>query len=233
MINQAPILITGIPRSGASMIAAAINVCGAFAGDMSKRGRYCNDRVREEMVKPYLEGMGCDREGYYPLPSDVTIPLGWKDKIDQIIVEEGHKGGSWMYKDSRLALTWEIWNKAYKNAKWVIVRRRTGDILHSCIETKYMHRFEGERTRKAVGAKDEREGWLWMVHQYENRFVNMIQEGLNCKQIWPERMVKGDYEQIYEVCNWLGLDWNEEAFNFINPLLWGGKNQKRKDINNG
>jgi len=226
-MKQAPIFITGIPRSGASMIAAAINACGAFGGDMSKRGRYCNDRIRKEMVEPYLERMGSDKEGHYPLPGDVSFPLDWNDRIDQIIVDEGYKDGIWMYKDSRLALTWEVWNNAYKNAKWIIVRRRTADILHSCIETKYMNRFGWERIRRAVGAEDERAGWLWMVHQYENRFVEMIQGGLNCKQIWPERMVKGDYEQIYEVCDWLGLDWNEEAFNFINPLLWGSK-QKRK-----
>jgi len=227
MIEQAPILITGIPRSGASMIAAAINICGAFSGNMSERGRFCNDRIREEMVVPYLERMGGDKEGHYPLPSDVSIPLDWKDKIDQIIVEEGYKDGPWMYKDSRLALSWKVWDNAYKNAKWVIVRRRTGDILHSCIETKYMTRFGWEKIRRAVNAKDERAGWLWMAHQYENRFVAMIQKGLNCKQIWPERMVQGDYQQIYELYDWLGLPWHDSALDFINPLLWGGKQKKK------
>lgn len=228
MIEQSPILITGIPRSGTSMIAATINICGAFAGKMSKRGRYSNDRIREEMVKPYLERMGSDTEGHHPLSSKATISLDWKKRVDQIMIEEGYKDGIWMYKDSRLGLTWRVWDDAYRNAKWIIVRRRTADILHSCIETKYMIRFTYEGNRQAVNAKDEREGWLWMVHQYEKRFVAMIQKGLNCKQIWPERMVQGDYQQIYEVCDWLGLDWNEKALDFINPLLWGGK-RKRKE----
>ena len=227
MIEQAPILITGIPRSGTSMIAAAIKACGAFSGEISKRGRYSNDKIREEMIKPYLYLMGGDTEGHYPLPNELSPPIDWKDKIDQIMIDEGYKDGMWMYKDSRLGLTWKVWNNAYRNAKWIIVRRRTADILHSCIETKYMTRFGIEGNRQAVNAKDEREGWLWMVHQYEKRFVAMIRKGLNCKQIWPERMVQGDYQQIYEVCDWLGLSWKEEALDFINPLLWGGK-RKRK-----
>jgi len=228
MTEQSPIFITGVPRSGASMIAAAINQCGAFAGDMSKRGMYCNDSIRELMVKPYLEGIGGDKEGHYPLPNGISIPLDWKERVDQIMVEEGYKDGVWMYKDSRLGLMWQVWNNAYRNAKWIIVRRRTADILHSCIETRYMIKFKWEAYRKAVGAKDEREGWLWMVHQYELKFIEMIQKGLNCKQIWPERMVQGDYQQIHEVCDWLGLPWTEKALDFINPLLWGGK-RKRKE----
>ena len=228
MIKQAPILITGIPRSGASMIAAAINSCGAFAGNMSKRGRYSNDNIRELLVKLYLERIGGDKEGHYPLVENTSIPLNWKETVDDIMIEEGYKEGNWMYKDSRLCLMWKVWNRAYKNAKWVIVRRRSADILHSCIETKYMTRFKFIENCKAVGVEDERSGWLWMIHQYELKFIEMIQEGLNCKQIWPERMVQGDYQQMYELCDWLGLSWNEEAFNFINPLLWGGK-LKRKE----
>ena len=228
MTEQAPILITGIPRSGATLIAATINLCGAFAGNMSNKGMYCNDRIREEMVKPYLLRMGGDNEGHHPLPNGISIPLDWKERVNQIMIDEGYESGSWMYKDSRLALMWKVWNSAYRNAKWIIVRRRTGDILHSCFETNHMSRFKWEFYQKAVGATDEREGWLWMVHQYELKFVEMIQAGLNCKQIWPERMIHGDYLQIYEVCDWLGIPWKEEALNFIKLLLYGKENKKRK-----
>ena len=52
----------------------------------------------------------------------------------------------------------------------------------------------------------------------------MIHAGLNVKVIWPERMVKGNYEQIYEVIEWLGLSWKgKEVMDFIEPKLWKAK----------
>jgi hypothetical protein len=207
MIKQAPILITGIPRSGTTMIAATINMCGAFAGELSKRGMYCNDHVREELVKIYLEmkNVGLD-----------YIPINWKISVDTIMIMEGYKKGSWMYKDSNLSKMWKVWNYAYPDAKWIIVRRRTGDIISSCMKTAYMTEY------------DTPEGWLKMVHEYEKCFVDMITEGLNCKVIWPERMVNGDYQQLYELCDWLGLQWNPKALSFIDSLLWKNKQKERR-----
>jgi len=207
MIKQSPILITGIPRSGATMIAAAINMCGAFAGEMSKRGMYCNDHIREGLVKVYLELFGTNH-----------IPTDWKISVDAIMLMEGYKEGAWMYKDSNISKMWKVWNYAYPDAKWIIVRRRSGDIVSSCMKTTYMTEHSTP------------EGWLEMVHEYEKYFVEMITEGLNCKVIWPERMVNGDYQQLYELCDWLGLTWNPEALNFIDSLLWKNRQKERKVI---
>jgi hypothetical protein len=207
MIERDPILITGIPRSGATMIAATINICGAFGGEMSKRGMYSNDRIREDLVKLYLNtskvGLG-------------YIPINWKEEVESIIMQEGYKGGAWMYKDSNIPMMWKVWNYAYPHAKYIIVRRRTGDIVQSCMKTKYMTEHCTE------------EGWLSLVHEYEAKFVEMIQEGLNCKIIWPERMIHGDYQQLYELCEWLGLEWNRKALGFIDSLLWGKQKERSK-----
>ena len=211
-----PILITGASRSGASMISAALNACGAFGGDMSKRGMYSNDRIREEIVKEYFDWMQVDPEGQFPLPltKDLFIPMDWKSKIMGILESQGYTDGPWMYKDSRSCLTWPLWNHSFPDAKWVIVRRRTGDIVESCMKTGYMSGYS------------TKEGWIQWVREHENRFIEMMTEGLNCKIIWPERMVHGDYKQLYELCEWLGLPWNKEALTFIEPLLWGGKQKK-------
>lgn len=197
------------------MIAATINLCGAFAGDMSKRGMYCNDRIRELLVKPYLAKQGIDTEGINPLKDEIPLDSSWRENVNRILKSEGYIRGPWMYKDPRMAHMWKVWDYAYPNAKWLIVRRRTGDIIESCLKTKYMVAY------------DDREGWLEMVHAYEKRFIEMVTEGVNCKIIWPERMVNGDYTQIHEVCEWLGLPWKEEALNFINPLLWGRKERRK------
>jgi lambda repressor-like predicted transcriptional regulator len=213
-----PILITGIPRSGSTGIAATVNLCGAFGGRMSKRGMYSNDTIREVLLKPYLDRLNVDPDGQNPLPStdSVIVPAYWKDRVSQIMIDEGYKDGAWMFKDSRLAVTWPLWNISFPNAKWIIVRRRTGDVVQSCMKTGYMKAFKDEA------------GWLSMVEEYEKRFVEMIAEGIDHRIIWPERMVDGDYNQLYDLCDWLGLEWNNKALEFINKLLW--KSDKVKQI---
>jgi hypothetical protein len=222
-----PILITGIPRSGATSIAAAINACGAFGGTMSKRGMYSNDTIREMLMKPYLDRMDVDVEGQYPLPitKEVKVPDLWRQMVEGILVKEGYKRGAWMYKDARIALTWPLWNISFPDAKWIIVRRRTGDIVQSCIKTGYMRAFKNPAVIKELQLKSEADGWLWFVHEYEKRIVEMIDK-INHKVIWPERMVNGDFKQMHELCEWLGLTWNEDALQSVKKLLWGG-NQER------
>jgi len=229
MIKQDPILITGVPRSGTSIVASVINLSGAFGGEMSKRGMLTNDRVREEIVYPYFEDIQMDKLGQYPLPDtdNLLIPPSWRWGIQQVMIDEGYQGGRWMYKDSKLALTWPIWNYAFPNAKWIIVRRRTGDIIQSCLKTGFMTAFGSSANQYAVNAATEQEGWLWWVHQYEARFVKMIEAGVNCKVIWPERMVHGDYQQMYETLEWVGLPWNKGIVNLIDPLLWSDRKKER------
>lgn len=232
MIEQAPILIVGCPRSGTSMIGGAIKMCGAFTGDLIKRGMFENKNILEGIVDPYFLDLGVDRNGQYPLPSinDLSIPVSWRQKVEQSIVKEGYhgmEGGKWMYKDSRSSLIWPVWNHAFPNAKWIIVRRRTGDIVQSCLKTGYMSAYTSEDVQKEIGVDSEQAGWIWWVHQYEKRFVEMIEAGLNCKVVWPERMVCGDYQQMHETLEWLGLAWNKDIINWIDPLLWYNRKKER------
>jgi hypothetical protein len=228
-MKDSPILITGCPRSGTSIIAAAINKSGAFVGGISKRGMFENSRIRDEVVKPYFDRMGADCKEQYPLPdlSTISIPMDWKHKVEEIMLEEGCKD-NWMYKGTGMCLIWPVWHYAFPNAKWIIVRRRTPDIIQSCLKTGYMNAFSDEDVQKKVGVTSEAEGWKWWVRQHEQRFVEMIIEGLNCKIIWPERMVNGDYEQLHEVLDWVGLPWKSELLSFIDPLLWNSPQKQKK-----
>ena len=227
MNTEQPILITGIPRSGASMIAGVINLCGAFSGDVSyHKGAYENGAILRFVEESYLQTYGFDPMGQFPLPDVKLIPNYWKKSIETHLIAEGYSKGPWMYKSSRLSLLWKIWHNAYPNAKWIIVRRKTPDIIQSCIKTGYMKAFKDNQVCQTVGANSEQEGWLWWIHQYEEIFVEMVMAGVNCKQIWPERMVSGDYKQLYETIEWLGLPWKSEILNFIDPLLWSSRNKK-------
>ena len=57
--------------------------------------------------------------------------------------------------------------------------------IGSCKKTGYMKAFKDIAKQTAVGVNTEEEGWLWWVHEYEKRFVEMITEGLDCKVIYP------------------------------------------------
>jgi hypothetical protein len=232
---NAPILITGCARSGTSLVAGIINMRGAFGGKMSgpnmnnAKGMFENARIRNELVKPYFRSIGADPLGQFPLPNveKMIIPSGWSNDVIKVMQEEGYKDGPWMYKGAKMCLHWPVWNYAFPNAKWIIVRRKTSDIINSCLRTGFMKAFALKQNQKAVGVDTEWDGWLWWVHQHEQRFVEMIQAGLNCKVIWPERMVDGDYSQIKEMLEWLGLEWSPEIMEFIEPKLWKAR-QKLK-----
>lgn len=230
MNSNSPIIVTGIPRSGTSIIAGTFVKCGAFGGIMTgKRGLYENDEIRDKVVKPYLTDTGVDKLGQYPLPDtgSMLIPRNWEERIAGIIKQQGYPGGNWLYKDSRASLIWPVFHYAFPNAKWVLVRRKTGDIIQSCVKTAYMSAFKKEEGWRKVGAENEEQAWLWWIHEYEKRFVEMIEAGINVKVIWPERMVYGDYGQLYETMDWLGLNWNKEIFNFVEPLLWTSRKKER------
>jgi len=222
------ILITGCARSGTSMVAGVVDMCGAFGGDMSgpnhnnKKGMFENYQIRNKIVKPYLSDMNVDPMGQYPLPDvgKLNIPMDWRNRVEQTMKDQGFENGPWFYKGAKMCLTWPVWHYAFPNAKWIIVRRRTGDIINSCLKTSFMRAFSKVQFRKAIGVKDEREGWKWWVHQHEQRFIEMLEAGLNAKIVWPERMVTGDYQQMYETIEWLGLEWKSEVLNFIDPRLW-------------
>lgn len=232
MIKEQPIFVTGIPRSGTSIVAAAINQCNVFIGEVTKRSMYENVRIHEELVKPYLISLAVDPRGQYPLPDSslISIPVNWRMKVTNIIAEEGYKEGKWMYKSTSMGLMWQVWNYAFPNAKWIIVRRKPNDIIQSCLKTGYMNAYSDEDIQSAVNVDSEVAGWKYWIKQYEKRFVEMITEGVNCKIIWPERMVDGDYEQLHEVLDWLDLTWKSELLSFIDPLLWKAKCKERRVV---
>lgn len=229
-----PILITGCARSGTSMVAGSIHLCGAFGGRMrgpnknNEKGMFENTQVVNQIVKPYLRDLNVDTMGQYPLPdiNSLPIPVDWGLRTERIMRDEGYASGPWFYKGAKNCLIWPVWHYAFPNAKWVIVRRRTGDIVESCLRTNFMRAFGYKRFQMAVGVNNERDGWIWWVRQHLDRFREMIDEGLNVKIVWPERMVSGDYRQLMETIEWLGLNWSSEVVSFVDPKLWKARQAK-------
>lgn len=232
---KAPILITGCARSGTSMVAGIINLSGAFGGGMAgpninnEKGMFENVKIRQDLTKPFLRTMGVDHMGQFPLPytDDISVPTNFREQVEDIMREEGlGEDEPWMLKDAKMALMWPVWHYAFPDAKWIIVRRKTSDIINSCLHTGFMTAFKDKTHRNAVNAATEYDGWYWWVEEHRKRFVEMIEEGLNVKQVWPERMVGRDYGQTEEMLKWLDLEWTDDIFGFIEPKLWKARQKK-------
>ena len=216
-IEKSPILITGCARSGTSLVAGSISICGGQGGDLlggskyNAKGFFENGYIRDMIEKPYLRAQSLDPLGQTPLAvtSEIAIPMDWRKKVEDTMIRQGYENGPWFYKGAKACHIWPVWNYAFPDAKWIIVRRRSADIAQSCLQTGFMHK------------RTTYESWLEWIHYHEDKFVEMIKAGLNVKQIWPERMIKGNYEQLYEVIEWLGLEWkSKEVIDFIEPKLW-------------
>jgi hypothetical protein len=238
LIEKPPILITGCARSGTSLVSGIMHVCGAFKGDTSGPNRYNpngmfeNERIRNGIVKPYLRSIKCDPLGQYPLPDvkKLEIPVNLRTRVEKVMLQQGYDEGPWMYKGAKMCLVWPAWHYAFPNAKWIIVRRRSADIVTSCMNTRFMRAFNNQINQRRVGAKDEREGWLWWVRQHEKRFREMIENGLNVTIVWPERIVDGDYTRIKEAVEWAGLEWNQKAVTeFVEPRFWKAHEKAKKE----
>ena len=205
------VFVTGVERSGSTMIAETFHICGARIGKVTNM--YENEFIRK-LCCDYLSN---HHEDFMPNTSQLQIPVEWKDIMDKRINK--NFSGTYIFKGSYFAQLWPIWNYMYPDAKWIIVRRKTEDIVQSCMKTAYMTVFKNENNQKKIGVSTEADGWKWWCKQYEHKFQEMIESGLNCKVIWPEKMAKGDFHQIYEMLEWTGLNWNPAVVNVMSSKL--------------
>lgn len=220
-----PILITGAARSGTSIVAGIVNICGAQGGVLSgptkynKKGMFENTAIRETLVKPFLLNLGCDPMGQKPLPETWQVKKfldsGYNVNIfKNAFLEVFQKQNcdldfSWFYKEAKMCLFWGLWKEIFPNAKWIIVRRNVEDIVLSCLRTGFMRAY----TRRS--------GWLRWVAEHEIKFEEMIHNKMDVHEVWPQRIINGDMAEIHAVINYLGLHWvPTKVTNFVDQSLW-------------
>jgi hypothetical protein len=219
-----PIIITGIPRSGASMIAGAVALCGGFGGQVNVMNE---NLLLRNTCATILWGMNVDVRGQYPLPDVTALPdYDVQSVIHTALMNEGYESGEWFLKESRIALTWPIWHKAFPNAKWVVVRRSSDDVLNGCMKTSTFSVFDSKNNLRMVGADTKEQGWMWWINQYQDRLKEIAASVSRLSVVWPERMVHNDYTEFRQTIEWLGLEWNEAVVEYMNVKLLTSKKKK-------
>ena len=217
------ILITGCARSGTSLVAGIINLCGAFGGKMrppnvnNKKGMFENTAITQNIVKPFLKSIGADTMGQNPLPDPIKIRRkivsdgnDWALRVLNVLREEGYKNNRlWFYKGAKMCLMWEMWHSAFPDAKWIIVRRDKQKIVESCLRTSFMRAYK------------DRQGWSQWVDWHEKRFKEMLENKLDAIEISSEKVILGDLSEVKTIVIETGLSYNEEAIrNFVSPELF-------------
>ncbi len=217
MITRDPILITGIERSGGALISRIVSIAGAFSGKVT--GRYENIAINK-LVRGMYSEIGLSVDNQYPLPSpELNMDYCLREEIKGVMLREGYNNGEWFYKNAAICQTWKTWSKEFPNARWIIVRRKPTEIINSCLLTAYMHSYTSAEIQSKIGAENAKNAWMWWINQHEEYFKGIVLSGVNYMEVWPDRMVRGDYKQIYEMLEWLGLQWTPRIVNEIDPLL--------------
>jgi hypothetical protein len=219
MYSDKPILVTGCARSGTSLTAGILEICGAYGGKIcgatkyNKKGQFENTEIRNNIVKPYLKKNNWDPLCQDPLPPRHLDPVpDWKEKILGVVRKHGYKGDCpWYYKGAKMCLMWQLWHDAFPKATWIIVRRNAQEIANSCIKTAFMRR------RKTF------ESWIEWVNIHEQRFDDMEKAGLFAFNVYPSELINDQLDNMEKIVTYLGLTWNEEKVKeFIEPKLWNG-----------
>lgn len=218
-IAHRPILVTGMPRSGTSLVAGCLHVCGAFTGacveptSENPKGFFENVFLREQINKRLLRALGADPRGVDPLPDPAAVP-GIQGlarlAIDALRIEGYDACGPWLFKDAKLTLLWPAWATAFPAARWVIVRRREEEVVRSCLRTRFMR----QRSAEPVF-------WRLFCRAYLDRLERLKESGVWWCEIWPEMLVEGDLVPIEKLCAELGLDFARKPLaKLISPRHW-------------
>jgi Tfp pilus assembly protein PilF len=214
-----PIFIAGTPRSGTSLLTGCLELCGAWAGQTvpatvdNPRGFFENIELRERVVKSLLRDEGACLLGVRKLPDLFNLKLrpGLAKIVLDILVRQGYAGDRpWIFKDAKLSLLWPVFNEAFPEARWVIVRRNTEDIVRSCQNTGFMkqHNFDDITWKKWIDA-------------YCARLDVLKKSEASCYEVEPSRIISDGPDYLRPLISDLDLVWNRESLsNFISPECW-------------
>lgn len=219
MEERDPIIITGLPRSGTSLTAGIMHLCGAWVGYQKPRTQYNpkgdfeNTEIQRKIIRPFLESIDCCPMGLTKLP-EVGHDRGalsgeLRSGVFSALHEQGYYNEPWILKECKIALFPHVWRDAFPNAKWVIVKRRDTAVLSSCFRAHPMMDRMGDDIDRWVD-------WLktYKTHVESIDWADMV--------ITPNSDIMSNPRIMREKMEELGLNkWPaEEIKQFIDKGIW-------------
>ncbi len=215
---ERPVFIVGLPRSGTSLVAGMLQLCGLWLGRTvpgnahNPKGYFENAALREGIVKTILHRLGVDPLGVHTLPSpDAAFAMPeLKSMVFEVLRQQGYDGMvRWGYKGNKLALIWRLWNMHFPRADWVIVQRRREDVIESCIRTQFMAQHSSEPAF-----------WRDVLTKRMARLDELRESSVTCHHLDTDSLIAGDLVGMQRLVDALGLTWTDAARDFVDPLLW-------------
>lgn len=195
------IFIVGAPRSGTTLTASVLRACGGDFGHSN--GLMEHSAIRDEIIKPYMMSIGADPLCQDRLPEldELTFPEDFRDQVLNAM------NGATFLKDVKMPLMWPVFNRAFPDAKWIVVRRDSNKIIDSCIRAAFMRQ------------KENRREWQQWLEQHVAR-LEEINANLNSFEVWPDKAVRGDLSEYKRMSEFSGLEWTQNAEAVIKPNKW-------------
>jgi len=208
-----PILITGIARSGTSLVANIIDQAGANGGEMNLNpipveqptGFYENTEFDTKISKWILAEHGYDQRGQKAMPGKDFLPFDVRELAFDIMRGQGvGEDEVWFVKNCKAILIFHTYLESFPGSKWVLVRRNMDDIVDSCIRASFMG------SRHTLGEWNE-----WYIHWKGLLDELKRQAGDSLREVWYEKLMEGDYREVENVLTWLGLRYDEKYIDNI------------------
>ncbi|HEB28690.1 MAG TPA: hypothetical protein ENI05_13110 [Porticoccus sp.] len=217
--SQKPILITGLPRSGTSMVAGVLSASGAWSGstvqgnEANPKGFFEHIILREKVVKPILEQLKVDPLGVRSVPNlqpDTKIEqLG--AMIYNIIKSDNYaEKQPWLFKDAKLTLIWPIFVNAFPKAQWVIVRRPIERVIDSCLKASFMQQHS-----------ESRDFWQQVMTAYLKKLEELTKTAKNVICIDTDRIINGNTSITQQLVEQCGLTYDQNIIDsFVDKQHW-------------
>lgn len=214
-----PIFVTGLPRSGTSMVAGCLHLSGAWVGNTvaggvgNEKGFFENIALREQIIKGLLTALGCDPLGVKSLPQFDQVPnvRGLLEGFVHFLQRDGYDGQQpWLFKDAKLTLLWPLIAPIFPEARWVIVRRDPQAIINSCMRTHFMAHHSQSLAF-----------WQDFVNQYQARLSALLNSCFKVTEISADNLVNGNSDELLSLAETLELSADLSTMKqFISPGLW-------------
>src|SRR5215216_5155315 len=136
-----PIAIAGMHRSGTSMVARLLNLCGVSLGDEKDLTFVAEDNPEgfweHSKFHSLNEEILASFNGSWDMPP--SLPSDWKNSIRlmaitrnaKLVIEEMSHYPVWGWKDPRNSLTIAYWKRLIPDLRIVICLRNPIDVYHS------------------------------------------------------------------------------------------------------
>ncbi len=128
------VCVTGMHRSGTSLVASYLHQCGINMGDYLIKGRKGNERGYFEDVQvvdlhnKIIRSNRCHI--YYPIKY-LAVPLQYLAEAHRFIVKRSALHTTWGWKDPRACLFLPMWNSLHDNIKFVFLYRHPYLVIDS------------------------------------------------------------------------------------------------------